>query len=168
MTEQLRYGEDNMPSGSLAQAASLEQGDEPRLRVKTEQIKPLYLKGFTGSVYENDSWKPLAKAAYGGNRWGFLKWLNGRGFQPEHQYIAYEEAGRSGTDPLPEDAPWVNHIQVVNTGAMRKYIYEPYSSQAVANSTNERDEGSRSLAFFGAKRYEISELSSDMPGNCSG
>ena len=106
MTEQLRYGEDNMPSGSLAQAASLEQGDEPRLRVKTEQIKPLYLKGFTGSVYENDSWKPLAKAAYGGNRWGFLKWLNGRGFQPEHQYIAYEEAGRSGTDPLPEDAPW--------------------------------------------------------------
>ena len=47
---------------------------------------------------------------------------------------------------------------------MRKYIYEPYSSQAVANSTNERDEGSRSLAFFGAKRYEISELSSDMPG----
>lgn len=44
MTEQLRYGEDNMPSGSLAQAASLEQGDEPRLRVKTEQIKPLYLK----------------------------------------------------------------------------------------------------------------------------
>ena len=34
-----------MPSGSLAQAASLEQGDEPRLRVKTEQIKPLYLKG---------------------------------------------------------------------------------------------------------------------------
>lgn len=26
MTEQLRYGEDNMPSGSLAQAASLEQG----------------------------------------------------------------------------------------------------------------------------------------------
>lgn len=164
MTEQLRYGEDNMPSGNLAQAASLEQGDEPRLRVKTEQIKPLYLKGFTGSVYENDSWKPLAKAAYGGNRWGFLKWLNGRGFQPEHQYIAYEEAGRSGTDPLPEDAPWVNHIQVVNTGAMRKYIYEPYSSQAVANSTNERDEGSRSLAFFGAKRYEISELSSDMPG----
>ena len=164
MTEQLRYGEDNMPSGSLAQAASLEQGDEPRLRVKTEQIKPLYLKGFTGSVYENDSWKPLAKAAYGGNRWGFLKWLNGRGFQPEHQYIAYEEAGRSGTDPLPEDAPWVNHIQVVNTGAMRKYIYEPYSSQAVVNSTNERDEGSRSLAFFGAKRYEISELSSDMPG----
>ena len=138
MTEQLRYGEDNMPSGSLAQAASLEQGDEPRLRVKTEQIKPLYLKGFTGSVYENDSWKPLAKAAYGGNRWGFLKWLNGRGFQPEHQYIAYEEAGRSGTDPLPEDAPWVNHIQVVNTGAMRKYIYEPYSSQAVANSTNEK------------------------------
>lgn len=72
MTEQLRYGEDNMPSGSLAQAASLEQGDEPRLRVKTEQIKPLYLKGFTGSVYENDSWKPLAKAAYSGNRWGFL------------------------------------------------------------------------------------------------
>ena len=57
MTEQLRYGEDNMPSGSLAQAASLEQGDEPRLRVKTEQIKPLYLKGFTGSVYENDSCK---------------------------------------------------------------------------------------------------------------
>ena len=65
---------------------------------------------------------------------------------------------------MPEDAPWVNHIQVVNTGAMRKYIYEPYSSQAVVNSTNERDEGSRSLAFFGAKRYEISELSSDMPG----
>ena len=47
---------------------------------------------------------------------------------------------------------------------MRKYIYEPYSSQAVVNSTNERDEGSRSLASFGAKRYEISERSSDMPG----
>lgn len=164
MTEQLRYGEDSMPSGSLAQAASLEQGEEPRLRVKTEQIKPLYLKGFTGSVYENDSWKPLAKAAYGGNRWGFLKWLSGRGFQPEHQYIAYEEAGRSSNEPLPEDAPWVNHIQVVNTGAVRKYIYEPYSSQAVDNSASERDEGSRSLAFFGAKRYEISELSSDIPG----
>ena len=72
MTEQLRYGEDNMPSGSLAQAASLEQGDEPRLRVKTEQIKPLYLKGFTGSVYENDSWKPLAKAAYGGKQMGIF------------------------------------------------------------------------------------------------
>lgn len=164
LTEQLRYGKDNMPSGDLNRAAYLEQGDEPRLQVRTEQIKPIYFKGYTGSYYENGIWKPLTKAAYGGDRWGFLKWLKGRGFSPQHQYISYEEAGKSDADALPQDAPWMNHIQVVNNGAVRKYIYEPYSAQAAAKTVSQRDEGSRSLLFFGTKRYEISELSSDVPG----
>ena len=163
IVEHFRYGKDSMPDGNLKLASSLEQGNEVRLNVKTEQIKALYLKGYTGSDYENDSWKPLSKAAYGGNRWGFLKWLKGRGFTPEHQYVTYEEAGRSG-GKLPENAPWMNHVQVVNTGAKRKQIYEPYSAVSVKNSTGERDEGSRSTRFFGAENYEFDELSPDMPG----
>ncbi len=164
MAEDFRYGKDSMPKGDLKQSASLEQGNETRLRVKTEQIKPLYLKGYTGAYYEDDGWKPLSKAAYGGSHWGFLKWLKNRGFTPEHQYISYEEAGRNGSEALSEDAPWMNHVQVINDGAVRKAVYEPYSAEMVKNSASERDEGSRSTRFFGARKYEFDELSPDMPG----
>ena len=45
------------------------------LKLKTEQQKTLYLRGFVGSVYEDGVWEEPADAVYGGENAGMLGWL---------------------------------------------------------------------------------------------
>ena len=45
------------------------------LKLKTEQQKTLYLRGFVGSVYEDGVWEEPADAVYGGENAGMLAGL---------------------------------------------------------------------------------------------
>ena len=162
--EHLIFGTDTLPEGDLSHASGMEIGDEPRLSVTTEQLKPFYFRSYTGAEYENDTWKPLKKYAYGGERYGFLKWLEQSGFDPASQFASYMEAGNT---TLPEDQyVEVNHVTITNLGASRKYLYTLYSSDSprLSSVRKNRDNGYLERAVLGKRKYSLTEYSSNLPG----
>lgn len=162
--EHVLYGTDTLPEGDLSLASDMELGDEPRLSVTTEQIKPFYFRSFTGAEYADDAWKPLKKYAYGGERYGFLKWLEQSGFDPASQFASYMKAGNT---VLPEDQEIaVNHVTVTNRGANRRYLYTLYSSESphLPMVKTNRDNGYLERAIPGKRKYTLTEYSSNLPG----
>ena len=162
--EHLIYGTDTLPEGDLSNASGMEIGDEPRLSIMTDQVKSLYFRSFTGAEYADNAWTPLKKSAYGGGRYGFLKWLSQNGFDPAAQFASYIEAGNT---VLPEDQKVEkNRVTVTNRGANRKYLYTLYSSEAPGFSSVSayRDNGYLEHGIFAKRKYSLSEYSSNLPG----
>ena len=162
--EHLIYGTDTLPEGDLSNASGMEIGDEPRLSIMTDQVKSLYFRSFTGAEYADNAWTPLKKSAYGGGRYGFLKWLSQNGFDPAAQFASYIEAGNTA---LPEDQKVEkNRVTVTNRGANRKYLYTLYSSEAPGFSSVSayRDNGYLEHGIFAKRKYSLSEYSSNLPG----
>ena len=158
------YGTDTLPEGDLSRASGMELGDEPRLSVTTEQVKPLYFRSYTGAEYADDTWTPLKKSAYGGERYGFLKWLEQNGFDPLSQFASYMKAGNT---ILPEEQEIaMNRVTVINRGASRKYLYTLYSSEApnLSSVRQNRDNGYLERHIFGGRKYTLTEYSSNLPG----
>lgn len=162
----IRYGEDLLPEGDLTEAWQMQNGTGNTLLVSTEQIKPLYLRGFVGAEYQDAGWSGLSRAAYGRERWGFLDWLKRNAFDANAQYAAYEAASGDDQDGLVAGYVPENHITIENNGANRKYIYTVYAAAAPQGSqiTSSRDHGYRSKALFGNWKYTYSEWSADVPG----
>ena len=162
--EHLIYGTDTLPEGDLSNASGMEIGDEPRLSITTDQVKSLYFRSFTGAEYADNAWTPLKKSAYGGGRYGFLKWLSQNGFDPAAQFASYIEAGNTA---LPEDQKVEkNRVTVTNRGANRKYLYTLYSSESPGFSSVSayRDNGYLEHGIFAKRKYSLSEYSSNLPG----
>ena len=162
--EHLIYGTDTLPEGDLSNASGMEIGDEPRLSIATDQVKSLYFRSFTGAEYADNAWTPLKKSAYGGGRYGFLKWLSQNGFDPAAQFAFYIEAGNTA---LPEDQKVEkNRVIVTNRGANRKYLYTLYSSESPGFSSVSayRDNGYLEHGIFAKRKYSLSEYSSNLPG----
>ena len=162
--EHLIYGTDTLPEGDLSNASGMEIGDEPRLSITTDQVKSLYFRSFTGAEYADNAWTPLKKSAYGGGRYGFLKWLSQNGFDPAAQFAFYIEAGNTA---LPEDQKVEkNRVIVTNRGANRKYLYTLYSSESPGFSSVSayRDNGYLEHGIFAKRKYSLSEYSSNLPG----
>lgn len=162
--EDLIYGTDTLPEGDLSNASGMEIGDEPRLSITTDQVKPLYFRSFTGAEYADNAWTPLKKSAYGGERYGFLKWLSQNGFDPAAQFASYIKAGNT---VLAEDqAVEKNLVTVTNRGANRKYLYTLYSSESPSFSSvsGYRDNGYLEHGIFAKRKYSLSEYSSNLPG----
>lgn len=162
--EHLIYGTDTLPEGDLSNASGMEIGDEPRLSITTDQVKSLYFRSFTGAEYADNAWTPLKKSAYGGGRYGFLKWLSQNGFDPAAQFAFYIEAGNTA---LPEDQKVEkNRVTVTNRGANRKYLYTLYSSESPGFSSVSayRDNGYLEHGIFAKRKYSLSEYSSNLPG----
>ena len=156
-TEVLRFGEDSLPDGELFRAHRMLEGNKPTLTVTTEQVKSLYLRGFTGGSYRNGIWTPLPKSAYGGNQAGMLDWLSGQGFHAGAQYAEYVMAGQEEME--------VNRLRIENTGAVRSRIYLPYGAVEPSDLgiSEKRDEGFCSSALFGERQYTCEERSDGLP-----
>ena len=153
----IRFGEDSLPQGKLRKAGSMHDGDTVRLKVTSQQVKDLYLRGFVGADYAVGTWKPLTRAAYGGGNNGMLKWLGSQGFFPAAQYASYEKLGVSQLQP--------NSLKIENLGARRNYLYLPYSVselQASDKVTNQ-DNGYCSKKLFGSRAYNAAEISDALP-----
>ena len=160
----LLYGKDTLPEGDLSEASGMEEGDEIRLSVTSEHVKSLYLRSYTGAEYTDGKWEPLKRAAYGGDRYGFLKWLKQQNFDPNAQFASYIQAGNT---TLPENEyVEANHLTVTNRLANRKKIYTLYSSAAPKLSavTPNRDNGYSVNRILGLRRYQLEEYSSNLPG----
>lgn len=155
----MRYGEDTLPEGNLYQASELKADDKEMLKLKTEQQKTLYLRGFVGSVYEDGVWEEPTDAVYGGENAGMLKWLEKNSFDPLEQVSAYYAHGDE--EKMPEE----NKIQIQVTGASRYYVYTPVTLEKVLNGSVSEDRDLRLLSkgLFGERKYTIEETSGTRP-----
>lgn len=155
----IRYGEDTLPEGNLYQASELKSDDKEMLKLKTEQQKTLYLRGYVGSVYKDGVWEEPTDAVYGGENAGMLKWLEENSFDPLEQVSAYYAYGDE--EKMPEE----NKIQIQVTGASRYYVYTPVTLENVLKGSvsEDRDIRLQSRGLFGERKYTVEETSGTRP-----
>lgn len=110
---------DILPEGNLKNAGTLSYTDEIVMKVKMEKPAAVYLKGYVGSVYSNNSWNSLPASAYGGDYTGLFEWLSKNNFYPQSQISSL-----CGANPqLSKYSISVNNIALES-----KYIYTPYEA----------------------------------------
>lgn len=153
-----RYGDDTLPDGDLYQAFKMQKGKEERLVVTSEQAKVLYLRGFVGQRYDSGVWRKAEKSLYSDEWSGLFDWMKENKILPYNQYASYLDAGN-------EKKIEKNTVTVENTGAKRKYVYVPYSTEMLADKriSEEEDAAVISSGFFGTKNYELKEYSKNEP-----
>ena len=105
-----------LPEGDFRTYEEIEKGAEAALIVTMETPEAMYLRGFTGSVFEEDQWKTLEKDLLVKNK-NLLYWLNLNSFNPNAQFHT-----ASGQLELP-----TNTVTVQNMGACSLYRYVPFS-----------------------------------------
>lgn len=159
--DNIRYGEDNLPSGDIKKADTLLSDTEDMLTVWSEQEKNIYLKGFVGSRYDTtqSEWKTLSNASYGGDNRGMLEWLNDNGISPQNQSARYYELSNK------TDKPQANRLRISIANASRKNAYVPSSVDTFVrgNVKNNKDTGYICKGLTGADEYEVSEISDIRP-----
>ena len=105
-----------LPEGDFRAYEETEKGAEVALIVTMENPEAMYLRGFTGSVFEDNQWKSLEKDLLVKNK-NLLYWLNLNAFNPNAQF----HAATSQTELT------TNTITVQNMGACSLYRYVPFS-----------------------------------------
>lgn len=154
----LRYGADTLPLGDLEKAAELNTGTDTLLTVRSEQEKALYLRAYTGSVYQNGRWETMPDSAYGGSNAGMLDWLKERNFDPMTQVAEYYRLTDS-------ENPELNTIAVQNEGASRYFCYLPLSLENTNTALlkEKEEEMLLSRGLLGARQYTVQERSDARP-----
>lgn len=105
-----------LPEGDFQNYQLKEGAPEAGLIVTMDIPEAMYLRGFTGSVFEDDQWKGVEKELLVKNK-NLLYWLNLNGFNPNTQFYA-ASVGTEATN---------GNIIVQNTGACSYYQYVPFS-----------------------------------------
>lgn len=105
-----------LPEGDFRTYEETEKGAEVALIVTMENPESMYLRGFTGSVFEDNQWKPLEKDLLVKNK-NLLYWLNLNAFNPNTQFHTASSQTELTT----------NTITVQNMGACSLYRYVPFS-----------------------------------------
>lgn len=122
VSEKMRYGKQDTPQGQVGKKVG--SSDDVRFQVGMSAPKKLYLKGFTGSVWEQGRWEVLPGTSYSQKYEGMIKGYTKRGFHPlaqMHHYIEMaEQVAGAGIEHETVD------ITVKNVSAFRKYQYIPY------------------------------------------
>lgn len=105
-----------LPEGDFSDYQESDENAEVALVVTMENPEMLYLRGFTGSVFEDNTWKPLEKDVLAKNK-QLLYWLNLNAFDPNSQFDA-----ASAQTELTR-----NTVTIQNMGACSRYRYVPFS-----------------------------------------
>ncbi|MGN0978000.1 MAG: transglutaminase family protein [Faecousia sp.] len=105
-----------LPEGDFTDYQQTSGSAGPGLMVTMSNPEAMYLRGFTGCTYEEDTWKPLDTAVLAENQ-ELLYWLNQNYFSPAAQFAA----ASSGTEQE------TGTVAVENLGACSRYRYVPFS-----------------------------------------
>ncbi len=121
-TEEIRYGQSDYAQGNLNE--DVLPGEDTRLQVMMTKPAKVYLKGFTGSIWEDNQWLPLEDISYSEEYEGMIKAYEKKGFHPLSQISCYLETSRYvlGNTMKMENIT----VTVKNIDAFRKYQYFPY------------------------------------------
>ena len=156
---EMRYGKDTLPEGDLYEADQLQADSGEMLKLRMEQIKNLYLKGFVGASYSDGVWSPLPGSAYGGKYAGILSWLKEQGFDPLTQVSEYYKYDDSS------DEIRKNRLDIEVSGASRYYVYTPATLKKVISPkvSEKKDTRLMSSGIKGKRSYTMDELSGSRP-----
>ena len=105
-----------LPEGDFRTYEETEKGAEVALIVTMENPEAMYLRGFTGGMFQNNQWQPIEKDLLVKNK-DFLYWLNLNAFDPNAQFHAASAQTELTT----------NTVTVQNMGACSLYRYVPFS-----------------------------------------
>ena len=103
-----------LPEGDFSDYQKTDRKPEPALAVTMDDPQMMYLRGFTGAVFEEDGWKPLDTQALAKNK-DLLYWLNLNAFDQNAQFDAASAVMEQST------------VTVQNIGACSYYLYVPFS-----------------------------------------
>ena len=138
-----------LPTGDMNNVQSLDFTYDNVLVVKLEKPRPLYLKGFIGSVYKDNRWGDLSAEAYAGDFSGIFAWLS------RHDFYAQTQLGRVGAMTMGAQSGW---FSVENLLLNSKYIYAPYEllptqDLAFDQADYQKDVSIGGRGLFGARKY---------------
>ena len=105
-----------LPEGDFTQYRIQSKKAEPALKVTMEMPESLHLRGFTGTVFSENVWKPLETESLVKNK-DLLYWLNLNAFTQDSQFAAAAAALELEQ----------NHMEIENVGACSAYLYVPFS-----------------------------------------
>ena len=146
---------DILPDGDLKNAKTLSYTDEIVMKVKMQNPSAVYLKGYVGSVYSNNSWNSLPATAYSGDFTGLFEWLGKNNFYPQSQISSL-----CGVNPKLGKS----NISVDNIALPGKYIYTPYEVVSMKdlspqNVKYKKDGEILSSELLGTRKYSFSMYS---------
>ena len=106
-----------LPEGDLSKPVIQTESTDAILSVTSDRAETLYLRGFTGDVYENGKWEPISSQSAAEEK-DLFYWLHENGFYPQAQFaLSASETTQYETET----------IQVSNISACSRYRYAPFS-----------------------------------------
>lgn len=123
------YGDELSERNLAAESARTDDAeDHVLLRVTMSDPSPYYLRGYTGDIYTKEGWRSAAEITNRGTKEASAEnalfyELEARDFSTNTMLAEAAEAAGADLTGAEE-----NVIQVVNSGASRRYLYLPYES----------------------------------------
>lgn len=106
-----------LPEGDLTKPVPSADGTEAILSVTSDKTDTLYLRGFVGDAYENETWSALDMETAAAEK-DLFYWLHENGFYPQSQFtLSAIQTAEYETET----------IQISNLSACSLYRYEPFS-----------------------------------------
>lgn len=146
----------SLPKGRLDRAGAWSASEDTALEVTMEEPRSLYLRGFVGSVYEENRWKSLDSQVYYDNK-NLFYWLHENGFYGNRQL--------SGIRNLIEDDELSGdriNVSIKNVGADSEYLYVPYEMTEAPEGFSQEcaygDEFLKSGNIFGTRSYSFQTM----------
>jgi len=136
-----------LPEGDFSDCADRQDEAVPALVVTMEQPERMYLRGYTGGIFENNRWLPMDTQILAEEK-ELLYWLNLNGFDLRTQF-ANAVCSTEHTDSL---------VTVQNIGACSRYFYVPFSL-AYADWLRAEDLNADTLLSEGGRIYTFSAVS---------
>ena len=141
----------SLPDGKLKECGSWTASEDTALSVTMKEPESLYLRGFTGSVYDGSSWKSIAtEDAY--QQKNLFYWLHQDGFYGE---IQLSQARSLVEDDTLSDT--TSEIKIENKKADSRYLYIPYELQSIPSGyekeTPYTDSMLKTKGIFGQRNY---------------
>lgn len=127
-----------LPMGNLTKVKEKSKSDEVELTVVMSENRPLYLRGFTGEIFQHSSWdnlKGIKKQSYK----SIVDALEKEAFMPTMQYALAQQSSLTTT------------LFVRNQTGNRKFTYTPYELVQI-NQLNRRN-SEQQLAEKGYYEY---------------
>lgn len=152
---EIRFGSDSLPHGDMAKARDMLNSDDDTLLVTFTSPEAMYLKGFTGTDFEESKWQEYEPDRYAGKWNGMLDYFRDNKFSVQRMYDEYL---RADGNEIKYDI-----ISIENNGADRSYVYLPFTAAEVNGSSPEyyKDLSTKSSRFFGAKKYGFDNIKTD-------
>lgn len=136
-----------LPEGNLKNYAQTDSAAQQALSVSMSVPQQMYLRGFSGAVFEDDVWTALDTKTLAENE-QLLYWFNLNGYNPNTQFA---EASKSSVFEE-------NKVTVHNTGACSKYMYVPFSLKN-GEYIDPEDLNADSIAGNGLRAYTYTTVS---------